>query len=592
MTRTAVLLTALAGALVVATTQGCGSSNKANIKTTTGTAGSSGGTTSGGAGSSMTGTAGSLSMSGGGGSSTTNTGAAGTFVTGIGGCPLYQAPCGGKCTVITNDAQNCGACNNKCGANEVCAGGVCSKTCLAGAGLSGCSGACVDKTTDNNNCGTCGTVCTGQTACIGGSCQAAKVFTAPAGTCTNGGAPAQVIAGGKNTCAGLIAQTAFTWSVCSCKNINFEGDAYVDGWDSTRMAYVPMHLGGGLAADGTITSQSLADIWGQSWAASPMTSFNVSAYNVHHDLQSGGNITCDMMDVTRDAYVAGNINGNMRVGGTLYQTPGKANGGLKVTARDVVVKPPCDCASPIPVADIVAAGKTNNDNATIKLDPGIMSTNPGRVDLPCGRYYITGFSGGGTIVAHGSTVLFVDGSISASGDLTITVADSSSALDVFVTGTITATSTFNLGSPQFPALTRLYIGGTQPLDIQSTLKIGAEIWAGNAVVNWESETDVWGAIFAGDLHVLSSLRLHHDQGITVAGENCEPPGPEGPGTGGMGGGAGTGGGTAGTPGGMCTSCKDCGNQACNNGTCGSCATNADCCSPLMCSNGKCVYIIP
>jgi hypothetical protein len=214
-----------------------------------------------------------------------------------------------------------------------------------------------------------------------------------------------------------------------------------------------------------------------------------------------------------------------------------------------------------------------------------MAGHPPRIDLPCGRYYITGFSGGGTIVAHGSTVLFVDGSISASGDLDITVADSSSALDVFVTGTVTATSSFTLGSPQYPALTRLYIGGTQTLDIQSTLKVGGEIWAGNATVRWESESDVWGAIFAGDLQVVSNLNLHHDQGITVAGGGCEPP-PGGSGAGGGNGAGGTGGGMT------CSSCKDCGNQACVNGACGACTTSADCCSPLMCENGKCVYIIP
>jgi hypothetical protein len=585
MTRT-VQLVGLACALVIAAaeTQGCGSSNKAGIKTQAGTGGSAGSTT-GSAGASTTGSAG-ASMTSGAGASVS--GGGGTFQTGIGGCPIYQAPCGGKCVTITNDGQNCGGCNIKCPANRVCSGGACSVACLPGSGLSPCSGQCVDKNTDNNNCGTCGNVCSGaNTACLGGSCGPAKVFAAPAGGCMNGGAPVQIGAAGSSMCAGLLAQTTFTWSVCSCKNVLFDDDAYIDGWDSTRGPYVAHQLGGGLGADGSISSQSLADIWGQSWAASTATSFNVAAFNVHHDLQSGGNITCDMMDVTRDAYVAGNINGQMTVGGTLYQTPGKAHGGLKAVAQAVTVKPPCDCTKPVPVVDLVAWGKTNNDDAAIGLDPGIMSQagHPARIDLPCGRYYMTGFSSGGTIVAHGNTVLFVDGSVTSSGNLEITVADSSSALDLFVSGTIVATSSFTLGNPNYPALTRLYIGSSQSLDVQSALIVGAEIWAGNAKVLWESDSDVFGALFAGDLEVLSKLNLHHDQGVTVAGHGCEPPG----GTTG-GGGASGGGGTGG--GGMCNSCKDCGNQACVNGACGACTTSADCCSPLVCDKGQCVYIVP
>jgi hypothetical protein len=305
------------------------------------------------------------------------------------------------------------------------------------------------------------------------------------------------------------------------------------------------------------------------------------------------------MSVTRDAYVAGNINGNMTVGGTLYQPAGKAHAGLKPVNQAVVVKDPCDCTKPVPVVDLVAWGKTNNDNAAIMLDPGIMSQagHPARIDLPCGRYYITGFSGGGTIVAHGHTVLFVDGSVSSSANLEITVADATSSLDIFVSGTITATSSFTLGNPAFPALTRLYIGTTGTLDVQSALIIGAEIWAGNATVLWESDSNVFGALFAGDLRVLSKLNLHSDQGITVAGAGCGT--PTGGGTGGMsggagiGGGAGTGGGGIGPePPGACTSCKDCGNQACVNGACGACTTSADCCSPLVCDKGQCVYIVP
>jgi hypothetical protein len=440
----------------------------------------------------------------------------------------------------------------------------------------------VNRSNDNNNCGACGHACGATQGCVGGSCVTADVFPPPA-TCAGGGPPVMVgTSTGPTQCAGLIAQTTFTWSVCSCKDVSFSSAALIDGWDSTMGAYKPGQLGGGVGANMSITTESGADIWGQSWAASTATSFNVSGLNVHHDLKSGGNITGDGLAVTRDAYVVGNINGGMTVGGTLYQTPGKSHpSGVTLVQQAVTVPPPCDCTKPIPVADMVAWAKTHNNDAAIEMDPGVMSSagHPARIDLPCGVYYMTGFSSAGSIVAHGNVALFIDGSVTSSGDLTMTVADAASAFDIFVSDTIVTQASFTLGSPNYPALTRLYIGGTQTLDMQAELTVGAEIWAGNATVLWEGTSDLFGAIFAGDFQVVADMNLHHDGAVDRAGGSCQPPGGSGGGTGGSGGG------------GSCNSCKDCGNQACVNGACGQCTTNADCCAPLQCSNGRCLFSI-
>jgi hypothetical protein len=409
--------------------------------------------------------------------------------------------------------------------------------------------------------------------CSGGSCVAAKTFPTPA-TCAGGGPNISLDPGmgAVAQCAGKLAQTTFTWSICSCKNVNFEDATLIDGWDSTKGTYKAGQLGGGVGADGSITAMSGAQIWGQAWAAAKGTAFNISGLTVHDDLQSGGNVVGEG-SVTHNAYVVGNIDGNLQVGKMLYQ-------------KGVTVNPPCDCSTPIPVGALVAAAKTTNDNMAIGLDPGFMTGNhPPRIDLPCGRYYLTGFSATGSIVAHGHVALFVDGNIGSSGDLTITVADSSSSFDIFVSGTIGTQANFKLGNPNFPALTRLYVGGTQALNIQSGLIVGAEIWAGNATVTWESTSDMFGAIFAGDFNALSALRLHHDQGVVRAGEGCPPPPGAPPGPGGAGGAGGSGGG-----GSMCGTCKDCGNQACVNATCGQCTSDAQCCAPLVCVNGGCAAL--
>src|SRR5262249_44408484 len=142
--------------------------------------------------------------------------------------------------------------------------------------------------------------------------------------CAGGGPPVSVDPGKGPKCAGSIAQTTFTWGVCSCKNALFSSDALVDGWDSTRGTYTPGKLGGGGGANGDIMVESAAQVWGQCWAASTATAFNASQLGVHHDLQSGGNIL-GALNVTRNAWVAGNIDAEMTVGMTLYQTPGKTH---------------------------------------------------------------------------------------------------------------------------------------------------------------------------------------------------------------------------------------------------------------------------
>ena len=509
-----------------------------------------------------------------------STGSTGTGGTGAGGCSIYQAVCGGACVTVASDPNNCGACNNKCMMGQVCVGGGCTGMCLPGAGQTNCAGQCVDTTVDNANCGTCGHACGMNQGCVGGTCAAAKIFTTPT-ACAGGGPVPTIGTGATAQCAGLIAQTTFTWSVCSCKDVNFTADALVDGWDSTKGPYKAGTLGGGVGANNSIQTMSTADIWGQTWAASTTTAFNTSQIAVHHNLESGGNVTGGDVTVTKDAYVSGNVTSDtMTVGGTFYQSPGKshpANLSPMQPQMTVTVPPPCNCTSPVPVGDYVTWAKTNNNNAAIGLDAGLMSQagHPAHVDLPCGVYYLSGFSSGGEIVAHGNVALFIDGSVTSSADLVMTVADASSAFDIYVSGTIVATSSFKLGSPSYPALTRLYVGGTQTLDVQSTLTIGAEIWAGNCTVMWESDSVAYGAIFAGDFQVVSNFTLHYDDSVVQTGKGCPPP-EGGTGTGGSGGGR------------TCMNCRDCGNQACINGVCGgSCSSNADCCAPLVCSNGHC-----
>jgi hypothetical protein len=492
-----------------------------------------------------------------------------------GKCALYQVECNGVC-ISANDPMNCGKCGVQCAQGDVCWAGGCTKTCPKG--LDACGGWCVDRASDNDNCGMCGNKCPQGQGCVDGQCKTALTFPTPP-ECAGGGPPITVDGGATPKCTGNLAQTTFTWGVCSCKDSLFSSNALVDGWDSSKGPYKPGVLGGGVGANERVIGQSSADIWGPTWAAAQTgnaVSFS-SKSQIHHDVQSGANMLPADLACGKDAYVAGDIVGNMTVAKTLFQSPGKARTGTITygtldTSKVVTVPPPCDCTNKIPVAAIVAWGKANNDNAKIGLASNVFASNPpARIDLPCGKYYLDGFnlSAASAIVVHGRTTIFIDGNIDVSGFFTMTLDPKVvSELDVFVSGTITVTSSFKLGSPAIPALTRLYVGSAQKLVVSSGLTVGGEIWAGNAPVVWESNADLYGAVFAGDFEGKSPLNVHHDTGVVQAGKPCGPP-----------------------PG-QCGSCKDCNNQACINGKCDMCTNSSQCCPPLVCQGGTCVPPVP
>ncbi len=486
-------------------------------------------------------------------------------------CPTYQINCNNMCT-STSDPHNCGACGVTCTGGQVCSAGGCAGSCLTG--LDACGGTCVDLQSDDANCGTCGHMCGSGQGCVGGTCQTATVFPPPA-MCAGGGPPPNVGSGSNSqTCAGGLGATSFTWSVCSCNNALMTDNALLDGWNSANGPYMPGQLGGGLGANKTITSDSVLDVWGAMWAAATTgTSINTQASTVYDSVESGNDVSGATLDIKHDAYVAGNISG-ATIAGTLFQPTGKSHGGVTAGAivnQPVTVPPPCDCTSKVPVAGIVAYGKTHNDNAMIGLDPAILTgtAHPARIDLPCGEYYLSGVDGAGdvAIVVHGKTVVFIDSSINSNGFLTFTIADSSSQLDVFVNGTMTSGGTIRLGDPNWPALTRIYLATANQFELSSAILVSGNIWVGNGKLLWTSDSDMFGSIFANDFEIQSRFNIHYDQSVVNQGSGCTPP---------------TG----------CTTCKDCNNQACNNGTCGACQSNADCCSPLICQMGMCVPFIP
>lgn len=501
-----------------------------------------------------------------------------TCVQGACACPAYTADCGGTCTPISGDPANCGGCGKTCTAPQVCAGTGCADSCLPG--TSECSGACVDTSSDNDHCGTCGTKCPSGQGRVAGTCRAVTARKPGPNNCVGGGPPQKIGAGAQtDPCAGALATKTFTWALCSCTNIQLSGVALIDGFDSSKGTYTPGQLGAGMGYNGSLQTSSSFDIYGTMWG-SAASGFQTNApSNVHLDLRSGGNVKTASFTLDADAYVKGNVEGTPFTVGKRLFVSGTTSG---VTASQVItgpvdVPPPCACEAKdiLPISAIVAARATNNDNATIGLDAGVLDkpATHTRLDLPCGAYYLSTIDNGNgvTIVAHGKTALYIGGDIKNSAPLTI-LPDPTAELDIVVGGTISSGAALKLGSANYPALTRVYVGGNAELLFTSSAAVGANIYAPNATVNWGATTHIYGSVFAGSFKSNSALNIHYDRAVVGTASTCPPPG----------GGGGGGGGGAG-----CGSCRDCNNQACINGKCSSCTDSSQCCAPLVCINGTC-----
>jgi hypothetical protein len=226
----------------------------------------------------------------------------------------------------------------------------------------------------------------------------------------------------------------------------------------------------------------------------------------------------------------------------------------------------------------VEDGKLHNDNVAIGLDSAAFENATGatRLDLPCGRYYLTKITprSSATIAVHGRTAIFIGGNIDTQqANLDIAI-DPQAELDIFVGGTIVNATGLRLGNVDVPAQLRVYIAGG-PVDFSAPSTTAGNFYLPYSEFVSPSNFNLFGSLFAKKF--TGQGQIHYDRGILNAGAICE------------GGRPGTDGGTpadAGTPT-SCTTCRDCGNQACVAGRCGACTTSADCCAPLQCLNGTC-----
>jgi hypothetical protein len=377
-----------------------------------------------------------------------------------------------------------------------------------------------------------------------------------------------------------VAQTTFTWALCSCTNVTTADILLTDAYDSTKGPYPqPGYLGGGVGLDNQFSCSGSATIGGALWASAAAGLSSTSDTTVKEELHVGGPLSAQALTVGYDGFVNGSVSGspatfdmNLTVPNGVTPTGTTVKGKIIHVPPPVSVPPPCGCQPNqlIPVASIVASFKATNDNATIGLQSNVLTgpQAPTRLDLPCGIYYLDAITTdvAVTVVAHGNTALAIGGSIAPQSPLTITV-DPTASLDLLVGGTISTQDAITIGAINYPALSRTYVGGTQGLSFASGATLGSNLYAALAHVDYSADGDIYGSIFAGDFSGQSRVAIHYDSAVLSDGQPCGPPPP------------------------TCGSCADCGNQACNNGACGQCTSSAQCCAPLICQSGTCVQAL-
>ncbi len=436
-------------------------------------------------------------------------------------CPgPYTELCDDECISTHTTPDHCGSCGTTCGEGEACFSGQCVETC--GAGLEMCGRHCVDLDSDPDHCRQCDNSCGDQEGCSLGECVESMAFERDDDHCVSGG-PAILIEDPTrgDRCSGQLRRELFTFATCSCDRAVFEGTLDVDGFDSAVGPYEPELLDGPVGMNDHLDIEDHAFFDGSVTVAGRLDVEDDLL--ITHDLSVGENLRVSG-DATVDgnAAIADGISASaLSVGGSLAVPAGTDLDDYsygELLEEDVVVDPPCPCDSIPDIAAIVDARRDHNDNAEIGIDAAILNEHYDSIQhlaLPCGHFFLNGsdVETDLTIIAHGRTAIYIDDVFTAGGDLRILPAPGAE-LDLFIDGQIIAEGTLTLGSPNYPAATRIYID--DQISLEGDVQLNGYL-LGEDHITLEGNLEVFGGLFAGNLlSAEGNTSVHYDHQVREA----------------------------------------------------------------------------
>jgi hypothetical protein len=373
-----------------------------------------------------------------------------------------------------------------------------------------------------------------------GDAAAAGDASGPAGEagaaqCSGLGDPIMLPTAGGPACAGTLAARGHRFALCACGDGNVGSQLRTDAFDSTDSSAQDTPPAAAVGINGGLQISNQLRAGGAIYVAG---SAGVSAAD---QLQSGASLRvggplsmlASQADVALDAFVAGNVTGDVRVTGTLH-VPAGATVDPQVQAAATVQEPvsvaaPCDCSDTfVETASALTTAAANNGDLAAGIAPDRLAaaTSAATLDLPCGTIYLSAIDApaGLTLAVHGRALLAVAGDVDLGAGLNVAL-DAGAELDLLIGGRLTTAAASKGGAPTIgtiaaPARFRIWIAGTDSVVLDGGPTIGAVIHAPAAAVTAPAGLTLYGSLLAASFGFDDASQIHFDRAIFSSGVSC------------------------------------------------------------------------
>lgn len=353
--------------------------------------------------------------------------------------------------------------------------------------------------------------------------------------CARSGPPWLVVDGatGRESCSGHLAARTFPHALCSCEGLEASAPFGTDAFRSSLGAWSPGGTGASLATNGGLVVNSPMEVGGSLWVAGSGIQL-ATTLSVAESLRSGGPLLGQAsVSVRGDARVSGDITLDaLTVGGVLSLPAERSfsvSGPLQVSEvrREPVepLAPPCPCSASerVDIGAYVANHVTANHDASIGLEPTALDGFSGdrTLALPCGRFYLSRISGPGSVrlVVRGRAALFVGGDVAVGQRFEVELLEGAE-LDLFIAGRLSAAERLGLGSARYPARLRVYVGGSDPIEVPTASTLAGNFYAPLADLASSEPVELYGSLFIRRLVTSGGLSVHYDVDVLGAEAAC------------------------------------------------------------------------